>query len=84
MPFPWEDTTGILTQQMGQCCIASYMSAPVLPDAMPCDGLLSQAMKMSSADESRWAKTPQAFVPGSSTARSITFRQLCASTPTLP
>ena len=68
VPFPWEDTTGILTQQMGQCCIASYMSAPVLPDAMPCDGLLSQAMMMSSADESM----------GEDTTGVCAWKQYCA------
>ena len=51
VPFPWEDLGGITTA-MGQCCLASYMSAPSLPDALPCDRLLSQAMMMSSADES--------------------------------
>ena len=51
VPFPWEDVGGITTA-MGQCCLASYMSAPSLPDALPCDRLLSQAMMMSSADES--------------------------------
>ena len=51
VPFPWEESGCSLEQQMGQCCIASYMSAPSLPGALPCDDLLSQAMMMSSKDE---------------------------------
>ena len=54
---------------MGQSCIASYMSAPVLPDAMQCDGLLIQAMRMSSADESM----------GENTTGVCAWKQFCAT-----